>query len=39
MVFTSFTFLWFMLVVFAAYWLLRNHRLQNVLLLVASYAF
>ena len=40
MIFTSFTFLWFMVVVFAGYWLVRHHhRLQNLLLLVASYVF
>ena len=39
MVFTSFTFGWFLLAVFAAYWLLRERRRQNALLLVVSYVF
>jgi D-alanyl-lipoteichoic acid acyltransferase DltB (MBOAT superfamily) len=39
MVFTSFTYLWFLLVVVALYWALRERRAQNVLLLVASYLF
>jgi D-alanyl-lipoteichoic acid acyltransferase DltB (MBOAT superfamily) len=40
MIFTSFTFFWFMVIVFAGYWLLaRHHRLQNLFLLVASYLF
>jgi D-alanyl-lipoteichoic acid acyltransferase DltB (MBOAT superfamily) len=39
MVFTSFTFFWFMAIVLAVYWLLRVRRLQNPFLLVASYVF
>ena len=39
MIFTSFTFFWFMVIVFTSYWLVRNHKLQNLLLLIASYAF
>ncbi|HVN15264.1 MAG TPA: MBOAT family O-acyltransferase [Anaerolineales bacterium] len=39
MSFTSFDFLIFLPVVFAAYWLMRERRWQNALLLVASYVF
>jgi len=37
--FTSYDFLLFFLTVFALYWLARERRLQNALLLVASYVF
>ena len=39
MIFTSFTYLYFVALVFAAYWLVRRRAAQNVLLLVASYTF
>jgi D-alanyl-lipoteichoic acid acyltransferase DltB (MBOAT superfamily) len=39
MTFTTFTFLVFTAVTFAAYWTLRTRRVQNALLLVASYVF
>jgi D-alanyl-lipoteichoic acid acyltransferase DltB (MBOAT superfamily) len=37
--FTSYEFLVFVLIVLAAYWLLRRHTWQNVLLLAAGYVF
>jgi D-alanyl-lipoteichoic acid acyltransferase DltB (MBOAT superfamily) len=39
MIFNSFTYLGFLVVVFAAYWLLRRRPAQNVMLLIASYLF
>ncbi|MBI3172966.1 MAG: MBOAT family protein, partial [Chloroflexi bacterium] len=39
MSFTSYDFLLFFLTVFALYWLARERRLQNALLLAASYVF
>ena len=39
MIFTSLTYLVFLVVVFAAYWSLRRKTLQNLFLLVASYLF
>lgn len=39
MTFTTLTFLLFLPVIFATYWLLNDYRQQNVLLLVASYFF
>ena len=40
MLFNSFTFLVFLPIVFALYWLLaRRHRLQNLLVIAASYTF
>lgn len=40
MIFNSFEFALFLPLVFAAYWLLRNHiRWQNLLIIVASYVF
>lgn len=37
--FATFTFFWFLTLVFIAYWAIRRRSWQNVLLLVASYAF
>src|SRR5512134_2878297 len=39
MSFTSLTFWGFFALTFAAYWLLRDRRAQNILLLLASYIF
>src|SRR3990172_3447724 len=39
MIFTSFDFLIFYLIVFSLYWLVRRHAWQNLLLLAASYVF
>ncbi len=39
MAFTSFTYLYFLAIVVALYWAVRNRVAQNVLLLVASYVF
>lgn len=39
MTFTTFTFTLFFVIVFALYWTLKRRRLQNVVLLVASYIF
>ena len=39
MSFTSYDFLLFYLIVFALYWIVREHRWQNLLLLAASYYF
>jgi D-alanyl-lipoteichoic acid acyltransferase DltB (MBOAT superfamily) len=38
-IFTSFTYIYFFLLVFTLYWSIRNRALQNALLLVASYIF
>ena len=39
MVFTSYDFLFFFLIVFISYWLARERRWQNAILLAASYVF
>ncbi len=39
MIFTSTTFLWFLTIVLGLYWLIRDRRTQNGLLLCASYVF
>lgn len=39
MLFNSLTFFFFLLIVFSGYWLVRERRAQNMLLLVASYVF
>lgn len=39
MLFTSLDYLAFIIIVFSAYWLIRNKTLQNLLLLVSSYIF
>jgi alginate O-acetyltransferase complex protein AlgI len=39
MIFTSYDFLIFFIIVFSLYWLIRRRQWQNILLLVASYAF
>ena len=39
MAFTSFTYLYFLAIVVALYWIVRNRIAQNILLLVASYVF
>lgn len=39
MAFTSFTYLYFLAIVVALYWLVRNRTAQNVLLVIASYVF
>ena len=40
MLFNSLEFLWFLPVVFTAYWLLNRHlRLQNLMIVIASYVF
>jgi alginate O-acetyltransferase complex protein AlgI len=39
MTFTSLTFFLFLALVFSAYWALRSRRLQNILLVIASFCF
>lgn len=39
MLFTSFDYILFLVLVFSAYWLIRNKTAQNILLLVVSYIF
>lgn len=39
MIFTSFVYVYFFIIVFISYWLIRKKTYQNILLLVASYVF
>jgi alginate O-acetyltransferase complex protein AlgI len=39
MIFTSFNFLYFFFLVFCLYWSVRNRKIQNIILLAASYIF